>query len=368
MKRIFIILGLALSLTGSLSAQEKEISSETQTRQFGPKSYEVPARGAWQLLPDISVIGNLTGAFFSDDPVGATGHDPARTGLTLQEIEVVLQSVVDAYFRADVFLSFHETGVELEEGYFTTLGLPKGFQIRGGKILLPLGRHNPKHLHTWDFGDNMLVTKYFLSPEGLSELGIELSYLFPTPFFLQIQGTFSNGDNATSFGGSRKQDFIYQGRLSASFDPTPNTTLLLGASGATGFNGTGLGNQTNLIGGDLLIKWKPKDHRGLTWQSEYFYRQMETPGANQKDGGFYSYVDWQFAKRWHAGLRYDQMGLPEALIANEWRVTPALTFNPTEFSRIRLQYEYDKTVNVRGVHAAFVQFQYSMGPHGAHPF
>lgn len=357
--------------SSEVEAIEKQIDAApapTQERAIGPWKYNTNRSGVASLLPDISVIGNVVGGWFSDEPAGEVGHDPARTGFTLQEIELALQSIVDPYFRADIFLSFHEEGVELEEGYFTTLGLPKGFQIRGGKFLLPFGRQNQKHLHVWDFVDNQLVTKYLVGTEGLSELGIELSYLLPTPFFLQVQGTFSNGDNETSFGGTRTKDFLYQGRLSTSFDLGRDVTLLLGGSGAFGFNDTGPGNDTRMFGGDVLVKWKPKAYRSLVWQSEYINRSKELVGGRQTDGGLYSYVDWQFAKRWHAGIRYDQMGLPEGLVLKEYRVSPTVTFSPTEFSRLRLQYNYDKVRTIDPVHAVFLQMQFNLGPHGAHPF
>lgn len=360
------------AISGRLKDSNTSGASETQApqenRSVGIFKYSVNPTGLQRLLPDISLIGTFAGAYFNHEPVGATGVDPSRTGFNLQEIEVAFQSVIDPYFRADVMLAFGEEGVELEEGYFTTLGLVKGLQIRGGKMRLPFGRQNQKHTENWDFVDNTLVNKYFLGPDGLKELGIEVSYLFPVPFFFQLQGTFSNGDGDTSFGGTRVKDFLYQGRLTTSFDPTANTSLLFGGSAAFGFNTSGLGNQTKIYGGDFLFKWKPKSYRSIVWQSEYLFRQFDDAFENRNDGGLYSYVDWQFLKRWHAGIRYDQMGLPSALVAKEFRVSPALTFNPTEFTRIRVQYEYDKVSNADPVHAVFLQFAFSMGPHGAHPF
>jgi hypothetical protein len=382
MKRILIALLGLLSVSISNAKEPDKTSSEMEeierkietapppadTRSIGPWKYTTGRSGVASLLPDISVIGNFVGGWFSDEPTGVEGHDPARSGFTLQQVEVAFQSVVDPYFRADVILDFLEEGVEMEEGYFTTLGLPRGIQVRGGKFLLPFGRQNVKHLEFWDFVDLTLANKYLLGAEGLSELGIELSYLFPTPFFLQFQGTFSNGDNGTSFGGTRAKDFLYQGRLSTSFDLGNDVTMLVGGSGAFGFNDEAAGNDTRMFGGDILIKWKPKAYRSLTWQSEYINRSKELVGGRQTDGGLYSYVDWRFSKRWHAGIRYDQVGLPEGLILREYRVSPAITFDPTEFSRLRLQYNYDKVRTLDPVHAVFVQMQFNVGVHGAHPF
>jgi hypothetical protein len=339
------------------------------TATIGP--YRVPTGGStpWKLIPDISVISTFAGSYFTEDPTGDLGVDPSRTGFTFQELELSFQSVVDPYFRYDAFLSFSEEGVEIEEAYFTTLeGPPRGLQFLGGKFRLPFGRQNPKHLHAWSFADNNLVNKYLLGGDGLKEVGLELAYLFPTPFFFQFQGNFTNGDNETSFGGTQKQDFLYQGRLSGSTDLTSSLTLLVGGSYAYGFNSTGNGNNTQLYGGDFLLKWKPSSYRSLSWQTEYIGRQEQTPDGSFNDGGLYSYIDYQFLKRWTLGLRYDQVGIPGGLVAREFRLTPAFTFRPTEFSQIRLQYEYDKIAEQEAIQAAILQFEFSFGVHGAHPF
>lgn len=369
---------LLLMILPNLAFAESEVDSlvrQVETGKPSPPAEErdlgtlkYPVSGAAKMLPDISLIGSFAGAYFSTDPAGDQGHDPGATGFNLQEIELALQSNIDPYLRADVFLGFHEAGVELEEGFATTLGLVKGLQIRAGKFLIPIGRQNAKHLEQWHFVDTTLVNKYFLGAEGLSEIGVEAAYVFPLPFYLQAQASFSNGDNTASFGGGRKEDFLYQGRLVTSFDLSGATTLLIGGSGATGFNDSGVGNKTNLFGGDILLKYKPGARTSLTWQSEGMYRQRQTPVTNTKDGGFYSFVDLQFLKRWHVGARFDMVGLPDDSIVREWRLTPALTFDPTEFSRLRLQYEYDKADNADAVHAAFLQLVFNMGPHGAHAF
>ncbi len=340
----------------------------TTLKSVGPFDVKTSKGNNAGILPDISVLGSLVGGYFNNDPAGDVGHDPARTGFTLQEIELALQSVVDPYFRADLFLSFHEDGVELEEGTVSTLALVKGLQIKAGQLLIPVGRQNQKHLHTWSFVDNTLANKYLLGVEGLRELGVEIAYTFPTPFFLQLQGTFSNGDNDTSFGGTRKQDFLYQTRISTGFDLSNKTSVLLGASGAWGFNNSGLGQQTHLYGGDIYFRYKPSSYRSVSWQSEYLFRDMQVAGTTVRNGAFYSYMDWQFAKRWHVGLRYDQTGVPEATVMREYRISPALTFNPTEFSRLRLQYEYDKVKGADPVHAIFLQLQFAMGVHSAHQY
>lgn len=393
MKRLFLIASLlGLFLTGApngFAQEEVDRSLDTQSiqtqKRVGPFSYDVKSPLLKKIIPDISVIGTFGAGYFSGSTEEAEeedhdhdeeehshadgfGHDPHETGFFLQEIELALQSVIDPYFRADVFVSFSDHGVELEEAYFTTLGFLKGFQIKGGKFLLPFGRQNQKHLESWAFVNNNLANRYLLGGEGLSELGVEFSYLFPLPFFLEAQLSVSNGSNETSFGGTRKQDFLYQGRLTSSFDLNESLTMLVGASGAFGHNSTAEGSQTRLFGGDLLLKWKPNQRQSLVWQTEYIYRHMQLANGSANDDGFYTYASYQFFKRWQVGLRYDHVGMMDESIEEQWRVSGALSFYPTEYSRIRVQYDYDKAHEQDAAHVALLQFQFVMGTHGAHKF
>jgi hypothetical protein len=123
-----------------------------------------------------------------------------------------------------------------------------------------------------------------------------------------------------------------------------------------------------MLGGDLLLKWKPSAHRSLAWQTEYIARWKQVDGGTEIDGGLYSMIDFQFLKRWVAGFRYDQVGIPVGLVTREYKLTPALTFRPTEFSQIRLQYEYYKIANQPSHQSAILQLMFNLGVHGAHLF
>src|ERR1019366_205017 len=79
------------------------------------------------LNPDISVIGDF---------IAGAGHNPLNPTPSFQmhESEVGLQAVVDPYARADFFISFGETGVNVEEGFITFTALPSGFVAKAGKM------------------------------------------------------------------------------------------------------------------------------------------------------------------------------------------------------------------------------------------
>jgi hypothetical protein len=54
------------------------------------------------------------------------------------------------------------------------------------------------------------------------------------------------------------------------------------------------------------------------------------------------------------------------------RYTTMLEFSPTEFSRFRLQYAFDRSRYLNGVqkdvHEVLLQMNIAVGPHGAHSF
>lgn len=359
------------------------------------------------LNPDISVIGIFTAAYFSEnDPIIHAENDPENTGINLQEIEIAFQGVVDPYFRFDSFFSIGRDSFETEEAYATTLfSLPLNTQIRAGLMRAKFGRINLQHRHTQDFVTLPLPAADFLG-EHLNPVGIEFNFLAPLPWFMELTASVNSPDGLETPTFARDEDannlgrLLYIFHLANFFEITEALSLSLGGSFATGSNGTEPGNRSNLYGVDLFAKYRPlknNPYQEVWLQSEFMYRQSETEDGNLDDWGAYAQLVYRFAKRWNAGVRFDfvdtdtpvtpheeeeleganllrvlrQHGEEEGilgLLGKELRYAVMLTFNPTEFSRIRLQYEFDDPHFAKSFHAIFLQFQYSLGAHGAHPF
>ncbi|MDO8519451.1 MAG: hypothetical protein Q7T11_04750 [Deltaproteobacteria bacterium] len=345
-------------------AQDAQAPTSEEPRQV--LAWKLPDTTS-KLLPNISLIGSVAGGVFRDDPAGDQGENPSRTGFNLQGLELAIQSVIDPYVRGDVFILFHEDGIEVEEALVTTLALPWNLQVRAGKMLTRLGRQNTQHLEKLDFVDYARTNRYFFSPEGFKELGAELSVLIPTDWFSELSFEFLQGENEGNFDGPRKGDFTYLGHWTNTFDLSLATTLQTGLSGAYGFNASGKGNSTQIYGADLYWRYRPNDRSGLKWQTEYFLRRREAVGDTLMDGGVYTQVVGQFARRWEAGARLERIGLP-AEGTSEWSASPVITFLASEFFRVRGQYNWVKPDTGRTGHEAFVQLQFNMGPHGAHAF
>ena len=65
-----------------------------------------------------------------------------KNGFNLGAAELFIYAPVDPYLNLYATLPVTEAGAEVEEAYFITTALPKGFQIKGGKFKSGFGRIN----------------------------------------------------------------------------------------------------------------------------------------------------------------------------------------------------------------------------------
>jgi hypothetical protein len=97
------------------------------------------------------------------------------------------------------------------------------------------------------------------------------------------------------------------------------------------------------------------------------------PREDLKDWGFYSQLLYGFRPRWVAGIRGEYAkgeDSSQPLQDRRYRLSANLTFYPSEFSKWRLQYNYDvsESRDDDAIHAIFLQWEFLMGAHGAHQF
>ena len=105
-----------------------------------------------------------------------------------------MSSSVDSYLRADLILALPGgEGVEMEEGFVTTLGLPSNLALKVGKFYADLCKHNSLHTHRFPFIDPPLVNERLLGDEGLNEVGISLNWLAPTPLYSELSAQVLDG-------------------------------------------------------------------------------------------------------------------------------------------------------------------------------
>ena len=345
-------------------------------------------------------------------------HDPSKNGFSLRNAEISLDGAVDPYFKgfANIVLKLdnnNQTSIELEEAYAQSTSLPANLQLKAGQFFANFGRQNPQHPHTWAFVDQPIILGRAFGPDGLRSIAAQLSWLLPTPFYTEVflgvldgQGgtsfSFRNQGDPDSLGVNRFHgratmdrnlrgpgDLVFTPRIASSFELSDQQTLVVGASAALGPNDTGPHTRTEIYGVDAYWKWKPAHADAgfpfVSWQTELLYRRFEagadataiTPLPNETlhDWGFYSQVLWGIRPRWVAGLRGEYatgsnaLDDPNEVFRGErTRVSPALTFYPSEFSKLRLQYNYDHGALFGSEHSLWLQMEFLLGAHGAHKF
>jgi hypothetical protein len=382
---------------------EKALQDDSDAAQAAPTQAPPtpPADpgGGRQLLhalnPDISLITDVALAWFSRPTNLQTGgHDPNKRGFNLQQVEMSIQKSVDPYFRFDSFIVFSQFGVEVEEAYATTLALPANLQVRAGQFLTRFGRINPTHPHAWDFVDQPFALGRVFGGEGNRGLGVELSYLVPLPWYVELVSSVTDpagAATARSFYGATdlglRTPLDFQGTLALKqfFPLSDDWSLLWGLSAAGGPNPTGHGNRSEVYGTDVYLKYRPITQGGNTavsLQSEWFYRRRQVPEDVLQDVNGYAYVFWRFALRWGAAVRYEHGSPTWAMTGRNptdyldlyWtdhrhRASANVTFWPTEFSRVRLQGSCDVLGwDNSATWASFLAFEVVVGAHGAHRF
>ncbi len=328
------------------SAPTVQTSSTTEQGAAGsaaqveePRLGGAGAAASKALNPDVSVIGDF---------ISGAGRNPfVRTpSFEMHESEIGLQAIVDPYARADFFISFGEQGVNLEEGFITFTALPKNFVAKAGKMRAP----------------------------------------GPKDWFLEATGQVYRGDSADVFTATNKNDLSVVGHFRAYRDLTENSNIDLGGSYSRGHNLFGSDFVTNLYGVDATFRWKPLQraiYRSFVMRSEFIWRQQQQPSlvacvivtcpasiapGFQRAFGFYTSGDYQFARRWFAGARVDSADRPFNARLNDKGGSLVLTYWPSEFAQIRGQYRFTRYAQNIDAHELFMQVQFALGAHGAHPF
>jgi hypothetical protein len=237
-----------------------------------------------------------------------------------------------------------------------------------------------------------------LGNEGLGgEKGVQLTYLPALPVYTQFGVEVLQGENPLLFGPDAEEGpHAFTFFVKSSVDTSDYSTLYFGPSVLFGKTknlntvpGAEVSGNSVLYGMEAVWKWKPTSRESLTIQSEYLLLTQSgittesTTGAvgalRRKQDGFY--IQGIYRKnRWGIGARYDVLdvlsdtfrvaGVQQNFGGKPWRETASLEYNPTEFTRIRLQGSHDRsdTLTRRTNDEAILQFNFTVGAHPAHTF
>ncbi len=400
----------------ALEARIRQLETAPAAAPEPPAPAPMPAGGsgggASAFNPAISLILGGSYTHTSRDPAdwhiagfppngGEAG--PGERSFNLGESELTFSASIDPYFSGQLTAAItSEDEIEVEEAFVRTTALPEGFTAKLGRFLSAFGYLNEVHAHAWDFVDQPLVYQALFGGQ-LRQDGVQVKWLAPADLFVEVGAETGNGGfPATRRAGNGMNGaslFAHVGgdagdytswRVGASYlaqKAERRAGGIVEESGAPLFDAFTGDARTWVVDG--VLKWAPSPRRQLKVQGEYMRRRESGEIADatgflladdyrNSSSGWYLQSVYQFAPRWRVGARYDSLDAgtprftlsPDGLLdAGPDRLSLMLDWNPSEFSRLRAQYDWDDARDEGGRDDVLrLQYIYGIGAHGAHKY
>jgi len=329
---------------------------------------------------------------------------PGERSFNLGESELTFAASIDPYFSGQLTAAITgENEIEVEEAFVRTTALPDGFTGKLGRFFSGFGYLNEVHAHAWDFVDQPLVYQAMFGGQS-KQNGVQVKWLAPTDLFVEFGAEVGNGDsypathgdgnglNATTLFahvGGDVGDYTSWRTGVAWLDSQADEREggIADADGEPLFDRFTGNAHTWVVDG--VLKWAPSPRRQLKVQGEYMRREESgdiADGAGvlladdyrSTQSGWYLQSVYQFAPRWRVGARYDSLdsGTPRYTLAPDGllsmspdRLSLMLDWNPSEFSRLRAQYDWDDARDDGETDRVLrLQYIYGIGAHGAHKY
>jgi hypothetical protein len=384
----------------ALAANPDDVAAGDATASVAAPAGDSGGSNANAFNPAISIILNGSYSHHSLDPdayarsgfplAGEAG--PGANGFSLGESEVSLAANIDDKFYGQLTLAVEsedgEDHLGVEEAYIDTTSLPAGFSLRAGRFFSSIGYLNSHHAHTDNFFDRPLAYQAFLGGQ-YGDDGVQLRWVAPTSMFLELGGEVFRGQNYPSGGaqdgglGTRTLFAHVGGDVGSENEWLAGVSMLKtrAEGGEDGFSG-----DSRVYVADGTWKWAPQGNfkdGGITLRSEVFLDDRDgvfldpadptvaTPWNGQRRGGYLEGV-YRLNRTWDVGYRYDKLWAdaegPYASDFDPYRHSAELTWRNSEFSLLRLQLSHDKPNPDDTDNAVTLQYQTSLGAHGAHKF
>jgi hypothetical protein len=427
MHRHLLCVAVAAALVGPAYAAETPASDinqrlqnlERRLDQLETAPSPSPPASAGSFNPAVSLI--LSGIYtnLSQDPANyrITGFPvpsdaeigPGQRGFSLAESELGIYANIDPYFYGGLNYSLHpDDTASVEEAFIQTIALSHGVTFKAGRFFSGIGYLNSQHSHVWDFADAPLVYQAFLGTQ-FGDDAVQLKWLAPTDTFLEIgtelgRGRPYPGSDRDKNGAGAATVFAHiGGDVGFSNSWRAGVSMLSTSPQDREYLDTNLaGNEvTNSFSGrsrvwvaDAVWKYAPNGNTVYTYfklQAEYMRRHdkgdltydissaANTAPYDAKQSGWYLQGVYQFMPYWRVGLRTDYLDHGTVDYGANQANLPSHDYNPSrnsvmvdyslsEFSRIRLQFAQDKSRQGMTDRQTFLQYQMSLGAHGAHQY
>ena len=376
-------------------------------------------QGQYKQMKDVAERG-ITGFW----PAGGHDHGEGaieginKRGFSVDHTELVLAASIDPYWRGQAILAMVDGAVEVEEAWFQSLGIGQGIGLKGGRFRSGIGYLNEQHPHMWDFADAPLMYQAMFGTHGsYANDGVQLKWLAPTETFIELGAEIGRGANfpgtdRNKNGSGAAALFAHVGgdvgvanswRAGVSYLNTRAKARSAHFAGVSDDEVEGLfDGRSGTWVADFVWKWAPNGnpkYRNFKFQTEYFQRREKgdltcatpedaatavscdgnTSAYRTRQSGWYAQGVYQFTPNWRAGLRYEQLDSGSrdlganaaSFVVDSYRpkkATAMIDYSWSEFSRVRLQFAHDKSMQGIIDNQVTLQYIMSLGAHGAHKF
>lgn len=308
----------------------------------------------------------------------------AEDSFYVREAELMLAAPIDPTFNGLISLSAHREGAEsvaaLHEAYISSSTLIPRSNIRLGQYFLGVGRLNRFHRHEWPFIFAPKVQTEFFSEEGALDSGLEYSYLVPLPFFLEATVGVTNGwtYGHSHDAGEKPKKPTHYGRVATYFG------LGSGGGAEAGLNylsrTSADGERMSLSGLDFTAKWREAGVLNYLLQGELWQR-VKSPenGTSERTLGAYVMPQYAFNSQFFLGVLADYYTIQSLKDARGQKLsnaysslTPTFSYKASEFSTLRLAYQFakesQKAQDDISDQRLQLQATFLIGAHPAHDF
>jgi len=388
--------GDALAALRAAAAEAAAAGGEPAPEE-GSQEFVGRQRSLQALNPEISLNADVMGHVNPDDP--------DADNFFWREFEISIQSALDPFSRAAVFLSRHGSGPEvipfahheegeehedeheeehgaggfdIEEGYVEWVSLPGGLGVKFGKFFQRFGTVNRWHAHALPFQSRSLPHIAFLGEESLAQTGVSLSWL--APFGGGSAGTYeatvevTRSENESLFGEASSATVL--AHLNGFWQLSRSTDFELGGSWLNGhYKDEFESFPRNVYNAEMAFNWRPparSRQTGLTIRGGYMlldglnqvHEGVPEATGQETAAGLWSTAELRLSPNWLVGGRFDQVENPAEPDVTQWMASPTLTWWQSEFVRVRGEYDFLSGVEGGDGSGMFIlQVTFAMGPH-----
>lgn len=386
---------------GEIQQQVQELKekvdqvAEAQTRTF-PGIFN----------PAIGLVGETIFGYRSKGSAQTGSGRPGGYDVFQRSVELNAAASVDPFAKAYVVINGSadpvtgDVALGVEEAAIQTTSLPWNLELKAGRFFGEFGRLGYIHDHELPVVNRPLVLDQYIGGESRTD-GLQLNWLVPVEHYVsltagvgdQFGGDVPNPNNIGTFRHGSGLNFW--GRLSSSFDLTPDISLEPGISGLWNPKTIDRGGalvqpdgstlterERRLYGADLVLSYKPlrnNQFESVTWGTEVLYSDNQfdvadpsgsaLPGQNVGSLGLYSYLTYKFHRQWSTGFMFDWVEDAQNKKAQTFAYSPNITWALSHWNQLRLQYTYtdhnaaSEAFGLHPDHAVYLQWSWIIGAH-----